>query len=32
MQENVALKESREAVLDDNAQLKERLQKYESVN
>ena len=32
MQENVALKESREAVLDDYAQLKERLQKYESVN
>ena len=32
MQENAALKESREAVLDDYAQLKERLQKYESVN
>ena len=32
MQEIVALKESREAVLDDNALLKERLQKYESVN
>ena len=32
MQEIAALKENQEAVLDDNAQLKERLQRYESVH
>ena len=32
MQEIVALKENQEAVLNDNAELKKRLQKYESVN
>ena len=32
MQEIVALKENQEAVLNDNAELKERLQRYESVH